>query len=68
MPFQPVMLNENNIMDIELWRMHLQNYQSCSLAYSNSLAGLYRIVLGQCIEALNNKLRAHNENQSTVNI
>jgi hypothetical protein len=41
-----------NVLQLELWKIEIREYQVRDLAYRNFLASLYSLVLGQCTEAL----------------
>jgi hypothetical protein len=49
------------MFEMELWKLKLKSFQIRTEEYDNFHAGLYNVVLGQCTEALQDKLRSHSD-------
>ena len=51
-PVQPVALDPANLPAFEAWKYELKEHQIELKEYNNSRAGLYTLVLGQCMDAM----------------
>ena len=45
----------------ELWKMDLKEYREKLKVYANFRAGLYSLVLGQCTDTLQERLKSHHD-------
>lgn len=54
----------NDIFAMEEWKMDIKDYRSKVTEYRAFRAGLYNIVIGQCTEGLQDKLRSHSSFES----
>jgi hypothetical protein len=50
-----------NLVDFERWRRTLRQHDEKVQVYKNFRAGLYNLVLGQCTDALQDKLKSHRD-------
>jgi hypothetical protein len=48
-----------NTIAFKMWKLKIKEFRVKEQEYSNFRAGLYNVVLGQCTEALQNKLKSH---------
>ena len=48
-----------DVVAMERWKYRFIEYETRSLEYSNLKAGLYSVVIGQCTEGLQDKLKSH---------
>ena len=48
-----------NLIAFEMWKLEVKEHKVKEQEYSNFWAGLYNVVLGQCTEALQDKLKSH---------
>ena len=61
MPEEPKRPEPTNAIAVQIWKFELQEYQDKTSAYRNFLSGLYNIVLEQCTEALEDKVKSHRD-------
>jgi hypothetical protein len=57
----PVTPDPTNPVEFEMWKLEVKEHRIKEQEYSNFRAGLYNVVLGQCTEALQDKLKSHTE-------
>jgi hypothetical protein len=50
-----------NVITLEVWKHEYKEHRIKTQEYSNFRAGLYNVVLGQCTEALQDKLKSHSD-------
>ena len=50
---------EGNQVAFELWKMDIKEYREKFKIFANFRAGLYSLVLGQCTDALQERLKSH---------
>ena len=53
--------NENNRAEFEIWKIERKEWHDTIKVYDDFRAGLYSIVLGQCSEGLEQKVRSHED-------
>jgi hypothetical protein len=61
MPVAPADPDPANTIAFEMWKLDLKEHRVKEQEYENFRAGLYNVVLGQCTEALQDKLKSHTE-------
>jgi hypothetical protein len=61
LPTAPDDPDPSNLIEFEMWKLQVKEYRTKEQEYSNFLAGLYNVVLGQCTEALQDKLKSHTD-------
>jgi hypothetical protein len=61
MPTAPDDPDPTNTIAFEMWKLNIKEYRVKEQEYENFRAGLYNVVLGQCTEALQDKLKSHTE-------
>ena len=59
MPTEPADPDPNDQLAFEKWKIAIKVYTEKSMAYSDFLAGLFNVVLGQCTDGLQNRLKSH---------
>ena len=62
-PTEPENPPDGNQVAFELWKMDLKEYREKLKVYANFRAGLYSLVLGQCTDALQDRLKSHHDYQ-----
>ena len=62
-PTEPENPPDGNQVAFELWKMDLKEYREKLKVYANFRAGLYSLVLGQCTDALQERLKSHHDYQ-----
>ena len=62
-PTEPENPPDGNQVAFELWKMDLKEYREKLKVYANFRAGLYSLVLGQCTDALQERLKTHHDYQ-----
>jgi hypothetical protein len=50
-----------NQLAVELWKVEIKEHYEKIQRYENFRAGLYNVVLGQCTEALEDRLKSHQD-------
>jgi hypothetical protein len=60
-PVAPADPDLANQLAFEVWKMELKEHREKVQHYTNFRAGLYNIVLGQCTEALEERLKSHQD-------
>jgi hypothetical protein len=60
-PQAPVDPDPANQLAVEIWKMELKEHREKVQHYENFRAGLYNVVLGQCTEALEERLKSHED-------
>ena len=63
-PTEPDNPPEGNQVAFELWKMDLKEYQEKVKVLANFRVGLYSLVLGQCTDALQERLKSHHDYQA----
>lgn len=58
-PMAPVNPDPANVIAFELWKIEIKEHRMKQQEYANFKAGLYNVVLGQCTDALQDKLKSH---------
>ena len=58
-PVEPTNPDPTNPIAFELWKIEIREYKTKVQEFNNFRAGLYSLVLGQCSEALEDRLRSH---------
>jgi hypothetical protein len=58
-PTPPADPDPTNRIAFEIWKLEIKDFRVKEQEYSNFRAGLYNVVLGQCTEALQDKLKSH---------
>ena len=61
MPEEPARPVATNAIAVQIWKFELQEYRNKTNVYRNFLAGLYNVVIGQCTEALKDKVKSHRD-------
>ena len=56
-PPQPPLAQD--IVAFEIWKLDIKEHRNKAQEYKNFRAGLYNVVLGQCTEALQDRLKSH---------
>jgi len=56
---EPTNPDPTNPIAFELWKLEIKEYRTKAQEYNNFRASLYSLVLGQCSEALEDRLRSH---------
>ena len=51
-------------MAFEIWKMDIKEYREKMKVFANFRAGLYSLVLGQCTDALQERLKSHQDYQT----
>ena len=61
MPALPVVNNPivGDPMSFEIWKEDRKELKKAEKAYANFLASLYNLIMGQCTEALEDRIRSH---------
>jgi hypothetical protein len=57
-PTPPADLDPTNTIAFEMWKLEIKEFRVKEQEYPNFQAGLYNLVLGQCTEALQDKLKS----------
>ena len=57
---------EGNQVAFELWKMDIKEYREKLKVFANFRAGLYSLVLGQCTDALQERLKSHHDYQEAA--
>ena len=60
-PTEPAHPPDGDQVAFELWKMDLKEYRDKVKVYANFRAGLYSLVLGQCTDALQERLKSHHD-------
>ena len=60
-PTEPANPPAGDQVAFELWKMDLKEYREKLKVYANFRAGLYSLVLGQCTDALQERLKSHQD-------
>lgn len=60
-PEPPPNPDPNNQILFEIWKLDIKEYREKAKEYSNFRSGLYNTVFGQCTEALQDKLKSHQD-------
>jgi hypothetical protein len=60
-PAAPADPDPANQLAVEVWKMELKEHRDKVQHYANFRAGLYNVVLGQCTEALEERLKLHED-------
>jgi hypothetical protein len=60
-PTAPADPDPTNPIAFEMWKLELKEHKVKEQEYANFRAGLYNVVLGQCTEALQDKLKSHTD-------
>ena len=55
---------ESNQVAFEIWKMDIKEYREKLKVFLNFRAGLYSLVLGQCTDALQERLKSHHDFQN----
>ena len=55
---------EGNQVAFEIWKMDIKEYHEKLKVFANFRAGLYSLVLGQCTDALQERLKSHHDFQN----
>ena len=55
---------EGNQVAFEIWKMDIKEYHEKMKVFANFRAGLYSLVLGQCTDALQERLKSHHDYQA----
>ena len=55
---------EGNPVAFEIWKMDIKEYREKLKVFANFRAGLYSLVLGQCTDALQERLKSHHDFQT----
>ena len=63
-PTEPDNPAECNQVAFELWKMDLKEYREKLKVFANFRAGLFSLVLGQCTDALQERLKSHHDYQA----
>jgi hypothetical protein len=58
-PIAPVVPDDGNPVEFELWKMEVRKHQEKEEAFDNFKARLFAVVKGQCSEALEDRLKSH---------
>ena len=62
-PTEPENPAEGDQVAFELWKMDLKEYREKLKVFANFRAGLFSLVLGQCTDALQERLKSHHDYQ-----
>jgi hypothetical protein len=57
----PVDPDPANQLAVEVWKMELKEHHEKVQHYTNFWASLYNVVLGQCTEVLEERLKSHED-------
>ena len=60
MPKAPADPKGTDMVTVEKWKLEFREYRTKNQKYNDFQAWLYGVVLGQCTEALEDRLRSHN--------
>lgn len=60
-PDEPAQPDPEDLIEFKLWKNEVKEYNTKVQAYRNFHWGLYSLVLGQCTEALEDRLKSHPE-------
>ena len=60
-PVAPANPAQGDVVAFELWKLDIKDHRDKVKEYSNFRAGLYNLVLGQCTEAMQDRLKSHND-------
>ena len=60
-PVQPQAPDPTDVIAFEIWKIEIKEYRTKAQEYDNFRAGLYNLVLGQCSEALEDRLKSHQD-------
>ena len=63
-PTEPNNPPEGNQVAFELWKMDLKEYREKLKVFANFRAGLYSLILGQCTDARQERLKSHHDYQA----
>ena len=55
---------EGNQVAFKIWKMDIKEYHKKLKVFANFMAGLYSLVLGQCTDALQERLKSHHDFQT----
>ena len=60
-PIAPDNPPDGNQVAFKLWKMDIKEYHEKLKVFANFRAGLYSLVLGQCTDALQERLKSHRD-------
>ena len=60
-PEEPPAPNPANLVEFERWKYVYKEYMNKLQEYTNFRSGLYNLVMGQCTEALKERLKSHDD-------
>ena len=60
-PDEPPALDPGNQVAFERWKYVYKEYMNKVQEYTNFRSGLYNLVMGQCTEALKERLKSHED-------
>ena len=60
-PVTPPNPDPTNQLQFELWKLDIKEHRTKIQEYSKFRAGLYNVVIGQCTESLQDKLKSHQD-------
>jgi hypothetical protein len=60
-PEEPAVPNAGDQIGFEIWKLDICKHRMKMQEFSNFRAGLYNVVFGQCTEALQDKLKSHED-------
>jgi hypothetical protein len=58
-PTPPEQPDTTNLIAFEMWKHEYKEYRSKTQEFANFRAGLYNVVIGQCTDSLQDKLKSH---------
>ena len=66
-PVAPANPDPNNTLAVELWKLEIKEHRDRVHHYDDFRAGLYNVVLGQCTDALEDRLKSHPDFPAAAN-
>ena len=60
-PVPPANPDPAQVLQFEVWKLDIKEHRIKAQEYSNFQAGLYNVVFGQCTEALQDRLKSHQD-------
>ena len=60
-PVEPPAPDPSNLVAFERWKYVYKEYMTKMQEYTNYRSGLYNLVMGQCTEALKERLKSHED-------
>ena len=60
-PTPPENPPEGNQVAFKIWKMDIKEYHEKMKVFANFRAGLYSLILGQCTDALQERLKSHQD-------